>query len=100
MATKRKRHKPIDFVKVGQTLAKLQDVKRRLIEASAHCGDPGFARWILEDARTYVRMIREGLEIGLREGDLQDLTPQNAQQAIYGCRILEDSIQADAERYH
>jgi hypothetical protein len=71
--------------------------QRRLIEASIQCGDPAYARRVVAKLRTRVRWVREGLEIGLREGDLGDLTPDIAQQAIDGCQILESTLQMDPE---
>lgn len=93
----KKRRRPIDFDEVGKTVAKLLDVKRRLIRASLQWGDEAFAHRTLEQVRSHVQIIREGLEIGLREGDLEGLTPEMAQQAIYGCHLLEASLQPDPE---
>ena len=95
MAKQKKTSTPIDLDAVGKTIAELLAIKGRLIGASAQAGDQDFACQTLEDARTYVRMIREGLEIELRDGGLQDLTPEAAQQAIHGCQMLEESLQAD-----
>jgi hypothetical protein len=97
---KKQRKRPIDFDQVGQSLAKLIDVKQQLIEASIACGDRPYARRFVAKIRTRVRLIREGLETGLREGDLGDLTPELAQQAIYGCQILESTLQIDPEHRH
>jgi len=93
MAKKRKATVPFDAK--GEALAKVLDVKRRLIEIAIQRGDPQYARRILDDARNFVRCVREGLEMGLRDRSLEDISPEMAQEAIYGCQIFEESLRAD-----
>jgi len=91
----RKRNAPISFDAIGDTLAKLMDVKRRLIEAGIESGDLGPARELLESVRDFLGCLREDLAEQLRDGSLEDMTPEQAQQAIYGVLILEGSLQAE-----
>jgi hypothetical protein len=100
MAKGKEKDSPIDFEALGKTLAKLSDVKRRFMEASERCDDEAFARSKIEEVRTFTRMVREGLEAQLHDGELENLTPAAAQQAIYGCQILEAILQGDAQREH
>jgi hypothetical protein len=79
----------------GEILARLMDVKRQMIEAGIASGDLGPARETIEGVRIFVRYLREDLENQLRNGTLKDMTPEQARQAIYGVKILEDSLQAD-----
>ena len=37
----------------------------------------------------------EGLETGLRDGSLEDMTPEQAQEAIYAIRIFQGTLQGD-----
>jgi hypothetical protein len=97
---RKKNRKPIDLDQVGRSLAKIIDAKRRLMEASISCDDPAYARRFVAKLRTRVRMIRQGLEIALREGELGNFTYDIAQQAIYGCQILESTLQIDPEHRH
>jgi hypothetical protein len=84
----------IPFDAIGENLARLMDVKRRLSETSIRTGNSDYARDILDEVRDYVRCIREGLEAEYRDGSLKDMTPARARQAIYGCQILEETLQA------
>jgi len=92
---KTRKAKSIDFELIGKDLAKILDVRRRLIEGGFHRGDSDYARRALEDIRTYIRLVRQGLETQLGDGDLDGLTPENARQAIYSCQIFEDRLQVD-----
>ncbi len=94
------KHIPIECESIGKDLAKMMDLKRRLIEIGNRCEDPQFVVGMLEEFRNYVRSIRQGLETLLRERTLVDMTPEQAQQAIYACQILEDSLQAEPELEH
>lgn len=47
MAARKKTAVTIPFDAIGETLAKLMDVKRRLIKASIRSGNPDYARAIL-----------------------------------------------------
>jgi hypothetical protein len=38
-------------------------------------------------------ILLEELETGLRDGNLEDMTPEQAQQAIYGIRIFQGTLQ-------
>jgi hypothetical protein len=80
---------------IGDTLAKVMDVKRRLIEAGIQRGDLGPARELFEGVRDFLRCLREDLAEQLCDGSLEDMTPEQAQQAIYNVQILEGSLQAD-----
>jgi hypothetical protein len=100
MAKGNQKDLPIDFEALGRTLAKLSQVQRRFIEESQRCGDEAFARRKIEEVRSFTRMVREGLEAQLRDGELENLTPAAAQQAIYGCQIVEAMLQADVQREH
>jgi hypothetical protein len=91
----KKNDAPIRFDLIGGDLAKMLDIKRRLIEAGIERGDPQYARRILDDLRNFVGFVREELEAQFREGNVEDMTPEKAQQAIYGCQIFEDSLRAD-----
>jgi hypothetical protein len=46
---------------------------------------------VLEDIRSYVRSIRETLEEQLRKDCLEEMSPEVAQGAMYGCGILEQT---------
>ena len=78
MARKRnkKRRRPIDFDEVGKTVAKLLEVKRRLILSCMQSGDDAFARLTLERAHDYIQTIWEGLEIELCEGGVLEVSPR------------------------
>jgi hypothetical protein len=39
--------------------------------------------------------LREDLEVQLRDGSLEDITPEQAQQTIYGIKNLEGGLLAD-----
>lgn len=71
MAAKKKPAVTIPFDAIGANLAKLMDVKRRLIEASIRSGNSDYARDILDEVRDYVRCVREGLEAEYRDGSLK-----------------------------
>jgi hypothetical protein len=90
MARKRKAPETI-----GEILARLMDVKRQLLEAAIASGDLEHARDLIDGVRIFVRYVREDLEIQLRDGTLEEMTPEQAQQAIYGAQILEGSLQSD-----
>jgi hypothetical protein len=83
------------FDAIGEDLAKMLDIKRRLIESGIRGGNPEYARRILDDIRNFVRSVREELETQLRDRSLEDMTPNEAQQAIYGCQIFEESLRSD-----
>jgi hypothetical protein len=91
----RKNDRPIDFDAIGADLAKMVDVKRRIIEAGTRRGNPDSARRLLEEIRTHIRSVRQGLEMMLHDGEFEDMTAENAQQAIYACRIFEDSFREE-----
>jgi hypothetical protein len=93
--TRKRKKTPIPFDALGADLAKMLAVKRKLIE-----NDPESARRILEDVGNFLRCLREDLEILLREGRLKDMSPENAQAAIYGIQIFEDSLRTDPEIRH
>jgi hypothetical protein len=84
----------LPFDAIGKDLAKLMDIKRRLIELGIRSGNSEHARDLLDEVRAFVRCVREGLETQLRDRSLKDMTPEQAQQAIYGCKIFEESLQA------
>jgi hypothetical protein len=87
----RKRNSPET---IGEILARLMDVKRRMIEAGIASGDLGPAREVIDGVRIFVRYLREDLEKQLRDGTL-DMTPEQAQQAIYNTQLLEGSLLSD-----
>jgi hypothetical protein len=93
MPRQRSARKPFDTV--GEDFAKIIDIKRRLIEAGVQRGDLAPAREILESLRHFLRCLREDLSAHLREGSIKDMTPEQAQQAIYAIQLLEGSLQAD-----
>ena len=66
---------------IGEILARLTDVKRQMIEAGIASGDLGPAREVIEGVRIFVRYLREDLENQLRNGTLEDMTPEQAQEA-------------------
>jgi hypothetical protein len=74
----RKRNSPET---IGEILARLMDVKRRMIEAGIASGDLEPARNVIDGGRIFVRYLREDLENQLRNGTLEDMTPEQAQQA-------------------
>jgi hypothetical protein len=92
---------PVPFDAISEDLAKVRDIKRRLIESGARRGNPEYARWILYDVRNFVRSVREELETQMRDRSLKNMTPKEAQRAIYGCQVVEASLWADySERCH
>ena len=93
MARKRN-NAPVSFGAIGEDLAKVLNIKRRLIETGIRCGKPEYARGILDEVRNFVRSVREELETQLHDRSLEDMTPKQAQQAIHGCRIFEESLRA------
>jgi hypothetical protein len=84
----------LPFDAIGKDLAKLMEIKRRLIELGIRSGNSEHARDLLDEVRAFVRCVREGLETQLRDRSLKDMTSEQAQQAIYGCKIFEESLQA------
>jgi hypothetical protein len=100
MARKRN-NTSVAFDAIGEDIAKVLDIKRRLIETGIRSGNPEYARAILDDVRNFVRAVREELEAQLHDRSLEDMTPNQAQQAIYGCRIFEESLRAHyPDLYH
>jgi hypothetical protein len=89
---KKRNNASIPFDAIGEDLAKVLDIKRRLVETGIQCGDPEYARGILDEVRNFVRCVREELETQLHHRSLEDMTPKQAQQAICGCRIFEESL--------
>jgi hypothetical protein len=85
---------------IGEILARLMDVKRQMIEAGIASGDLESARNLIDGVRIFVRYVREDLENQLRDGRLKDMSPEQAQQAIYGAQLLEGSLKADPEVGH
>jgi hypothetical protein len=92
---KKNKNKPIDLDLVGQDLARMLDLKHRLIAAGVRCRETDFALTAIESIRTYIRIVRQDLEVQLRDGKLDSMTPENARQAIYACTIFEDSLRVD-----
>jgi hypothetical protein len=88
----RKRNSPES---IGEIIARLMDIKRKIIEAGIASGDLGPAREVIEGVSTAVRLLREELENQLRNGTLEDMTPEQAQEAINNTKILEGSLKAD-----
>ena len=88
----RKRNSPES---IGAILARLMDVKRQMIEAGIASGDLGAAREVIDGVRIVVRYLREDLENQLRNGTLEDMTPEQAQEAIYNTQLLEASLLMD-----
>jgi hypothetical protein len=84
----------LPFDVIGKDLGKLMDIKRRLIELGIRSGKSEHARDLLDEVRAFVRCVREGLETRLHDRILRDMTSEQAQQAIYGCQIFEESLQA------
>ena len=80
---------------IGEILARLMDVKRQTIEAGIASGDLGSAREVIDGVRIFVRYLREDLENQLRNGTLKDMTPEQAQEAIYNTKILGGSLLSD-----
>jgi hypothetical protein len=85
---------------IGADLAKMLAAKKKLIENGIKTGDPESARRVLDDVGTFFRCLQEGPEIQLREGRLKDMSPENAQAAIYAIQIFEDSLRSDPEIRH
>jgi hypothetical protein len=92
---KKRRTRPIKYDKIGADLAKMLAVKRRLIETCTESGDEEYARRVIEDIGRFLQELRKDLEEQLREGRLEDMSPENAQAAIYGIQIFEGSLRAD-----
>jgi hypothetical protein len=88
----RKRNSP-DVI--GEVLAKLVDVKRQMIEAGIASGNLESARNAIDGVRIFVRYLREDLEKQLRDGTLEDMTPEQAREAIYNTQLLEGSLLSD-----
>jgi hypothetical protein len=86
---------PIDLNVIGASLAKLLDVKRRLLQVAFRTDDLMFACAIILDVCNVLRVAREDLEQQLRDHELKHMSPEKAQQAIYGLRLFEDSLRAD-----
>ena len=84
----------------GEILARLMDVKRRMIEAGIASGDLGPAREVIDGVRIFVRYLREELENQLRDGTLKDMTPEQAREAIHNTLILEGSLTDYPELSH
>lgn len=91
----KKKKKPIPYDAIGADLAKMLDVKRRLIDSCRKSGDEEYARRVIDDIGRFLRCLREDLEEQLREDRLENMSPENAQAAIYGIQIFEDSLRAD-----
>jgi len=79
---------------IGEILARLMDAKRQMIEAGIASGDMESARNAIEGVRIFVRYLREDLEKQLRDGTLEDMTPEQAREAIYNTQLLEGSLKA------
>jgi len=88
MAVKKKAVVTIPFDAIGENLARLMDVKRRLIETSIRSGNSDYARDILDEVRDYVRCVREGLEAEYRDGSLKDMTPARHSRQYMAIRFL------------
>jgi hypothetical protein len=85
----------IPFVAAGQQLAKILELKRGFIESGIECGDIGQARAALKQLRDFLRCLREDLNADLCDDSLEDMTPDEAQQAICVIQILEESLQTE-----
>jgi hypothetical protein len=79
---KRKANAAVPFDAIGEDLVKLMDIKRGLIESGIRSGNSKYARDLLDEVREFVRCVREGLQMQLRDRTLKDMTPEQAQQAI------------------
>jgi hypothetical protein len=98
---KKRNNASVPFDAIGEDLAKVLNIKRRLVETGMRCGNPEYAREIIDDVRNFVQSVREELETQLHDRSLEDMTPEQAQQAICGCRIFEESLRADyPDLYH
>jgi hypothetical protein len=84
---------------IGESLAKVMDVKRGRIEAGIASGDLGAAREAIEGVRILLQYVRETMATQLRDGNLEDMTTEQAQQAIYNIQILEGSLLTDFPRW-
>jgi hypothetical protein len=94
----KKANATVPFDAIGEALAELMDIKRWLFESGIRSGNSKHARDLLDEVRDCVRCVREGLQMQLRDRSLKDMTPEQAQQAIYGCQILEDSLRGSLPR--
>ena len=71
-------------------------LKHRLIAAGVQCRESDYALTTIERIRTFIRIVRQDLEVQLRDGKLDgSMTPENARQAIYACTIFEDSLRVE-----
>jgi hypothetical protein len=92
----KKKPKPIDFELVGQDLARMLELKNRIIAAGVQCRETDYALTAIESIRTFIRVVRQDLWVQLRDGKLDgSMTPANAKQAIYACIMFEDSLRVD-----
>jgi hypothetical protein len=70
-------------------------VKPRLSPERRGFESPSTSPALIDGVRIFVRYLREDLENQLRDGTLEDMTHEQARQAIYGAQILEGSLQSD-----
>ena len=83
---KRRKRKPPDVDKFSANLAKLIDLKRRLLEVSERLGKKEFAESLVRETALAVKAVREDLEAARR----YDMSAEDEQTRIHLLRIFED----------
>jgi hypothetical protein len=88
-----KRVQSVDSPPIEEHLGQLRDVKRRLVEAGMWNSEASAdAREILRNACSYLRIMRENLESNLLDRTLEDMTPEQALEAIGAMKLMEAEL--------